>query len=79
MTKRVGWILGLSTVAALVLGSVAGVWLTTDLRAAGWAIMAVTPIAADMVGYFEWQANLQRPAPAERQDGPAGRVRRQHV
>jgi hypothetical protein len=70
MTKSVGWIIGLSTAAALVLGSMAGVWLTNDLRAIGVVIMAITPIAASLVGYFEWRANPRRRAMAERQDDP---------
>lgn len=81
MTKGLAWMVGLSTVAALMLASVAGVWLTNDLRVVGLAIVGITPIAAGVVGYFEWRANLLRKALTEQQHhrrdncpNPVGRV-----
>lgn len=68
MTKILAWMVGLSTVAAIVLASLAGVWLTNDLRIVGLVIVGITPIAAGLVGYFEWRANLRRKVLDERQD-----------
>jgi uncharacterized membrane-anchored protein len=68
MTRTLAWMVGLSTVAAILLASVAGLWLTNDLRVVGLVIVGITPIAAGLVGYFEWRANLRRKALADRQD-----------
>ena len=68
MTKILAWMVGLSTVAAIVLASLAGVWLTNDLRIVGLVIVGITPIAAGLVGYFEWRANLRGKVLDERQD-----------
>lgn len=68
MNRRLAWIIGVSTVAAIVLASAAGVALTDDLRVVGLAIAGITPIAAGLVGYFEWRADLRRRALADRQD-----------
>jgi hypothetical protein len=59
---------GLSTLAMLILGSIAGVWLTNDLRVVGLVMVAIAPVPAGLVAYFEWQANLQRNALAEHRD-----------
>jgi hypothetical protein len=68
MTRGLAWIAGLGTAAAVALASGAGVWLTDDLRLVGVAIAGIMPIAAALVGYFEWRANLRRSALAERAD-----------
>ena len=68
MTKGLAWIAGLSTVAAIVLASAAGAWLTDDLRLVGVAIAAIMPIAAALVGYFDWRMNLRRSVLADRED-----------
>jgi hypothetical protein len=68
MTKRLVWIAGLSTVAAIILATAAGAWLTDDLRLVGVAIAAMMPIAAALVGYFEWRANLRRSVLADSED-----------
>ena len=67
MTRKLAWIVGLGAIAALVPVSIAGVWLTNDLRAVGLVIMLTTPIAAGLVAYFDWRANLRRKALAEGQ------------
>jgi hypothetical protein len=60
VTKGMTWMLALGSVATLLLLSVTAVWLTSDLRVIGLVIMAMGPITAGLVAYFEWRANLRR-------------------
>jgi hypothetical protein len=65
MSKGLAWIMGLGTITAFVLASVAAVSLTSDLRMVGFVIVALPPITAGLVPYFEWRANLLRKTVAE--------------
>jgi hypothetical protein len=61
------WTLRITFLAILAV-EIATVWLTSGARMLGMGIVPVGVVAAALIAYFEWRANLRRRILAEAED-----------
>jgi hypothetical protein len=68
MRQRMMWTLPLVTLLAILALGIAAVWLTSGVRVFGPGIVPAAVVAAALVAFFGWRANLRRRILAEAED-----------